>query len=140
MKKFVLGVSVLALFLMGNRPLFDRPTFNLVHLTIINKSEMKIGVELSGQDNGYAYYLPVAKGVKENPTEIIYDIYRDKYQVTIDYIQRYDPVFGYQCTLTSQTSLDIQGATRLVVKGCEEGTPNHGERTQTKVGGSSRGR
>ncbi|MEI7988732.1 MAG: hypothetical protein WCI88_06810 [Chloroflexota bacterium] len=138
MKKILLGISVLALFLMSNRPLFDRPTFNLVHLTIINKAEMKIGVELTGTDNGYAYYFPVAKGVKENPTEITYDVYRDNYAIKIYYIQRYDPVYGYQCDLTSQTAIDIQSASRLVVKGCEVSIPNRGEPTQNKVGGSRR--
>jgi hypothetical protein len=128
---------------MSNRPQFDRPTFNLVHLTVINKAEMKIGVELTGTDNGYAYYFPVAKGVKENPTEITYDVYRDNYAIKIYYIQRYDPVYGYQCDYQSiQTSLNIQSASKIVVKSiCHQYDyiPNRGEPTVDKIGRSKKG-
>jgi hypothetical protein len=89
MKKYALLSLVFAIFLVG----FDPE--NLVRFTVINQSEVKIGIRLINKEKDLNYYLTVEKGDKEDPEEKEFTIVPAIYDMQVFYTENYDPVYGY---------------------------------------------
>ena len=129
MKKALLITSILALLLIGAEP---NPK-GLVRLTLINKSGMKIAVQLQSTDDDLlVYYLPVPEGDKENPAIKIYTIVRDAYHMQLHYIETYDPVYGFKCFQQPPNQLVAFRHMRVVFLECGQTPVNWGEPTQMK--------
>ncbi|MBN2547638.1 MAG: hypothetical protein JXB15_00660 [Anaerolineales bacterium] len=106
-------------------------TVDLVRLTLVNKSDMPIAVELAGIYQETYFYLDVAQGSRIAPVEREFTIPRDAYTLRLYYLETYDPVYGFKCSATA-TSLEIMSNTRIIFLPCGEQPPNPGERTLLK--------
>ncbi len=139
MKRILIIISLLTLLLIGA----DNPT-DTIRLTIINKSGMEIAVQLRSQDTecatskdifrGEFYYLPVLEGSRELPATKSFDIQKDTYAMQVFFLETYDPVYGFQCTMPTPNVLIARNNIRVVVLPCDY-TPNPkavGERTMRK--------
>ncbi len=136
MKKILLLISILSLFSVGGK------TSDWSTLTIINKSEMPIAVQLQGVPevcvNSYQqvqepfYYLPVPKGSKEIPTLKTYVIAKELYNMQLFYLEHWDPVYGFKCGSTSPNRLNSGRDLRVVVLPCREIPKHAGEPTMFK--------
>lgn len=93
MKKITMLSFVLALFLLG----FDQVGVmdKLVRFTVINKSEVDIGIRLINREKELNYYLTVPEGDKEFPGEKEFTIEPAIYEMQVFYKETYDPVYGY---------------------------------------------
>jgi hypothetical protein len=89
MKKFALLSLMFAIFLVGFQP------ENLVRFTVINQSEVKIGIRLINEEKDLNYYLTVEEGDKEDPEEKEFTIVPAIYDMQVFYTENYDPVYGY---------------------------------------------
>lgn len=125
MKKFIWLLPFLALFIMGGSDPVE-----LIHFTIINKSESDIAIQLNAIPKvccnvadtvkGEFYYLPVEEGSREAPTVKIYHIAKDSYLMRLFYLSTYDPVYGYKCDPTVPNRLSAGRNLRLVVLPCNQ--------------------
>jgi hypothetical protein len=125
MKKFMalIPIILLALLLMAA----DDPVA-MIRLTIVNKSDTDIAVQLVGRDHpccnkadvdrGELYYLPVEEGSKEKPTIKAFDIEKNTYTMNLYYISTYDPVYGFKCDPTAPNPLVAGRNLRVVVLPC----------------------
>jgi hypothetical protein len=125
MKKILTLISLLTLMLVG-----AKQPIALVELTIINKSEMDIAIQLKGQDKvcankcdtikGEFYYLSVPEGSREIPYRKTFEIEKDTYGMQLFFIQTYDPVYGFKCPTPAPNLLVARRNIRLVVLPCDE--------------------
>jgi hypothetical protein len=106
--KRTLLIILLVLFvtplLMGSQ---KKPAKNKKQrLTVINKSGVEIFIQLVGitqsttecDDFDYFYGLTIPEGTREQPTVREFTVYRDVYEMTVFYVETWDPVYGYlQC-------------------------------------------
>ena len=122
MKKTLLFISVLALFALGVMPV-DGP---LKRLTVINKSEIDIAIQLMGSESENFYYLRIPAGELITPTEKVFTVVRDQYSSTLYYIEPWDPIYGVSCNSTSR-NLDLNRNVRVIVQECDRPFPNAGE-------------
>jgi len=123
--KALVPLILLALLLMAA----DDPV-DTIRLTIINKSDTDIAVQLMGEDQhccnkadidrGEIYYLPVAEGSKDKPTEKAFDIEKNEYTMQLYYISTYDPVYGFKCENNAPNKLSAGRNLRVVVLPCNE--------------------
>lgn len=124
MKKIYALISLLTLVLIGA----DRPV-DTIRLTIINKSEMEIAIQLRSNDyecanskdvvRGEFYYLTVLEGDRELPTIKAFDIQKDDYGMQLFYIETYDPVYGFKCKTPAPNALRAARNLRLTVLPCD---------------------
>jgi hypothetical protein len=125
MKKILWLLPLLSLLLMAaSDPI--RP----IRLTIINKSEMDIAVQLQAKPRecckgtqdleGNFYYLPVAEGDRSTPTTKSFLIEPDTYQMLVFYIQTWDPVYGFDCNQNAPNKLIAENNIRVVILPCGE--------------------
>lgn len=139
MKKIVWLIALLALLLIaGSEPV------DPIRLTIINKSEEDIAIQLTSKnrecctskeiDYGEFYYLPVLEGSRETPTTKTFIIEREQYLMQLFYLETWDPVYGFECGSTAPNTLIAQNNLRVVVLPCGEfpGPRAVGERTMWK--------
>ena len=136
MKKTLLVILLLSLLSMGSKE------SELIELTIINKSEMDIGIQLKGSDKicatcsdtveGQLYYLTVPEGSKEKPSVKTFEIEKDRYGMQLYYIETWDPVYGFKCNQPTPNRLEAARNIRLVVLPCDETPPNVGEPSMRK--------
>ena len=104
----------------------------IVRLTVINKGPLPLGLRLQSQDSDLFYYLHVpGGGSKEFPVEKEFTIETGNYSLRVDYIEYYDPVYGFQCS-SSAMRLSISSNSRIVFLPCGQRPPNSGEPTQWK--------
>jgi len=99
-----------------------------IRLTIINKSETDIAVQLVGRDHpccteagvdrGELYYLTVPEGSKGAPNVKSFAIEKNTYTMQLYYISTYDPVYGFKCDPTVPNSLGAERNLRVVVLPC----------------------
>jgi hypothetical protein len=132
----VLIASILALFLVSAEP------SELVRLTIINKSEMEIAVQLISitqhcvnkldTSESRFYYLPVPEGSKELPNTKVYTIESNTYVMQVFYIETYDPVYGFKCTQPPVNMIRATRNMRVVIGGCKPLPVNAGEPSMRK--------
>jgi len=127
----LLVLGLISLALIGAR----RVPFKQVRLTIVNKSGLAIEVSLIGAVAEKEYTLRVPKGNRIFPAEKTFDIFPDTYQVQSEYIELWDPVYGYDCTSASQ-KVDITHNTRIVVLECDRSPACPGEPTMVKMNSS----
>lgn len=102
-----------------------------VDLTVINKSEVDIGLMLSSMtDDDRWYYFTIPSGNPEEPqdsensyTERHYEIAWDVYSSVAYFMEPYDPVYGYPyCGNKSVGSrLVATHSVKLVYKPCKAG-------------------
>ena len=136
MKKTLLVILLLSLLMTGSKG------SELVELTIINKSDMEIAIQLKGTDKvcancseveeGSMYYLTVPEGSKERPSVKTFEIEKDRYGMQLYYIETYDPVYGFKCNTPTPNRLEAARNIRIVVLPCDETPPNVGEPTMRK--------
>jgi hypothetical protein len=88
-KKYALLSLILAVFLMGSDSEF------LVRFTVINQSEVDIGIRLTNTEKDINYYLSIPEGDKEYPTEKEFTLVPAIYEMQVFYKEVYDPVYGY---------------------------------------------
>ncbi len=119
-KKLALLLCLLALGLMGAK------TAHLMHLTVVNKSGMKIEVSMTGKVEDVFYYLRLEKGTRQEPWIKTYMIVPDNYSSSIYYMEYWDPVYGRQCASKGQT-LDVTRNVTIIVLPCKVTPPNGGE-------------
>lgn len=106
----------------------------LVRLTAINKGPLPLGLRIQDAQNGYFYYLHISGGgSKAYPVEKTFTIRPGNYSLRVDYIEYYDPVYGFQCA-PSAMSMAITSNTRIVFLPCGQTLPNAGELTMVKFG------
>jgi hypothetical protein len=104
----------------------------LVRLSVINKGPLPLGLRLQSQDSELFYYLTVpGGGSKEFPVEKEFTVQTGTYNLLVNYIEYYDPVYGFQCS-SSAMRLNITSNSRLVFLPCGQRPPNSGEPTQWK--------
>jgi len=123
MKKILVLISLFTLLLVGA----DRPK-DTVRLTVINKSEMDIAIQLRAEDTecanskdivrGEIYYLPIPAGDRETPAVKGFDIQQDTYGMQLYYISTYDPVYGFECETPLPNGLVARRNIRLTVLPC----------------------
>lgn len=122
-KKIAWIIPIFALLILaGSKPV------DLIRLTIINKAEMDIAVQLNAVpkvccnmadvEQGQFYYLPVPEGTKEQPTVKVYTIERDTYLMRLYYLETYDPVYGFKCDPTLPNTMIAGRNLRVVVLPC----------------------
>jgi hypothetical protein len=124
MKKSLLIMTLLSLLLMGSKG------SEMIKLTIINKSDMEIAIQLKGTDKicatcsdtveGQFYYLTVPEGSKESPSIKIFEIEKNRYGMQVYFIETYDPVYGFKCNTPTPNRLDAARNIRLVVLPCDQ--------------------
>ncbi len=135
MKRAALIAVILALFLMGSKPVNKE----LVRLTIINKSGVELFIQLDNLETNYEgeilYNFTIPEGDRETPTVMEYTIYKDIYNVTMLYIKEWDPVYQYSpCDLAPHYSQLIADRNhRWVFTECAQKSPRPGERSMEKI-------
>ncbi len=105
-------------------------SMNTVNLTVINKSEVDIGLMLNSvTDEDRWYYFTIPSGYpdepkegKENYTEQTYEIVWDVYTSAAYFMEPYDPVYGYpNCgNKTIGSRLVATHNVKLVYKACKK--------------------
>jgi hypothetical protein len=129
MKKMILVISILSMLLISADPV------RTIRLTIRNKSEKEIGVQLiDGDYTDYdnIYYLTVPEGDRQFPTDKHFDIVPGIYNMQVHYIQTYDPVYGFDCLPSAPVRLVARKNMRVTVLECGRMPANWGEPTLTK--------
>lgn len=139
MKKILWFIALFSLLLIaGSEPV------DPIRLTIINKSESEIAIQLIAPqrecctskeiDYGEFYYLPVQEGSRESPTTKTFIIEREVYQMQLFYIETWDPVYGFECGGAAPNVLNAGRNIRVVVLPCGEipGPRAAGERSMWK--------
>ena len=129
LKSKLLTLALVGLLLLGSA----KPE-KLVRLTIINKGDLPLGLRFQNQEDVLSfYYLTIQPGSKEIPTVQTFTVRTAVYNLTVQYIEYWDPVYGFQCNSIAMRDLAIFSNTRLVFLPCNQMPPNLGERTMEKV-------
>ncbi len=138
MRKILILVSLLALSLVSVSP---PPPDGL--LTIENRSPLPLQLTLVSQNNkkskeslteSWQYNLLVPAGPQGSATIQTYALARARYALTAQYVEMYDPVYGFQCTSKSMT-LNLERNVHLLFFGCNVQPPNRGEPQRAKFSG-----
>jgi hypothetical protein len=113
----------------------DEPV-KLIKLTLINKAEIPVAVQLIGQsDNDYYYYLQVPEGDREDPQERTFTIASDYYNMQVYYVETYDPVYGFDCQPTMRNELRAVRNIRVVFLPCSLTGMRFGDPDKTDLNG-----
>lgn len=110
----------------------------LLRLTIINKSGMELEIKLTGSEDENFYVLRVPAGERNDPTEKVFTVAPDTYQIDPYYVELWDPVYGSSCGSSSQRTLAITRKTRITFFECTARLPNGGAPTLLKYPGNWR--
>ncbi|MEN6299322.1 MAG: hypothetical protein ABFD51_05335 [Anaerolineaceae bacterium] len=123
MKKSLLVLILASIFMIAG------DMMNTVDLTVINKSEVDIGLMLNSlTDDDRWYYLTIPKGYPDEPkddddsyTIRHFEIVRDVYSSVAYFMEPYDPVYGYPyCgNKTVGGHLNALHSVKLVYKPCK---------------------
>jgi hypothetical protein len=137
-KKILWVTALLTLLLTGAR----KKPFDTIRLTIVNKSEMEIAVQLQAKPRSCCnmadstdakfYYLPVLEGSRETPTVKEFDIEKETYGMQVFYIETWDPVYGFKCTRPAPNALMALRDMRVIILPCDETPGNIGEPSMRK--------
>jgi hypothetical protein len=122
----LLLVSIMALLLMGAE------NTRLVRLTIVNKSDLPMEIQLSGTNVENFYYLRVPDGDRTHPSETVFTIVPDEYRMHPYYVQIWDPVYGAVCGNPAAKTLYAVRNIRITFLECDFGPRNKGEPTIIK--------
>jgi hypothetical protein len=123
--KYLLVILIASVFAMASN------SMRTVDLTVINKSEVDIGLMLSSMtddDRWYYFTIPngypdAPQGSEDNYTERHYEIVWDVYTSVAYFMEPYDPVYGYpNCGNKAVGSrLIATHSVKLVYKPCKQG-------------------
>jgi hypothetical protein len=131
MKKILFLLTMASLILASAAPASAAGAVNTknqkqTHLfTIINKTGLPLGVRLISTDADHTvdhnFYLTVVKGTDEIPTEKTFELPGDTYAVSANYVQFYDPVYGWGCTTTKTNpgTMTLDRNIRMTFMGCK---------------------
>lgn len=131
MKKGLLIISLLTLFLIGGNPYPHR----LIQLTIVNMSGLPLEIGLTGTFEENFYYLRIPQGDRLFPMEKTFTIVPDEYAIQPYYIELWDPIYGPKCSEQSPQTMDLFRKMRIVFRGCNRPPVNGGETVMLKFGG-----
>lgn len=105
-------------------------SLHTVDLTVINKSEVDIGLMLNSMtDDDRWYYFTIPAGFPDEPqgtaptyTERNFEIVRDYYTSVAYFMEPYDPVYGYPyCgNKTVASRLEATHSVKLVFNSCKK--------------------
>ena len=125
----ILGLILISLLLLGTKDA------DLIRLTVINKSGTELAIWLQGQDDDTFYYLTVPKGSKESPTVKEFTILRETYDMRVQYVESWDPVYGYsQCGgMFVMAEFRAFRNNKLNFAPCNSMPPNKGEPSMRKL-------
>ncbi len=138
MRKILILVSLLALTLVSVSPPPPDGT-----LTIENRSPLAIQLKLVSQKNAkskdsptesWQYEFLIPAGPKGAATIQKFSLARARYALSAQYVEYYDPVYGFQCTSKSMT-LVLERPVYLLFFGCNVQPPNRGEPQRAKFSG-----
>lgn len=104
-------------------------------LTIINKSGVKLGIQLIDPlDDENIYFLTIEKGDRAEPQEKMFEIRPGTYNMVVYYMETWDPVYGYpKCGgLVLKSKFIASGKQKLVFTECDRLPRNNGEPTMRK--------
>lgn len=132
MRKSLIYLVIVVCLLGGPLAAVKQP-FKLIRLTIINKSNMAVGVKLTGKTLEQFYYLKVEKGSRISPTIGQFTVVQDTYVAQVYYIEYWDPVYGYRCGSTPTSQLDVMHPSRLTLLPCGEQGRYSGEPGMVKL-------
>jgi hypothetical protein len=114
MRKIVTWILFLPLVLAAAKP---NPN-DLTRFTVINQSPYPLEISLSGQLTETMYFLKVPKGNTDVTVEKDFTIQRDVYQMSIHYVELWDPVYGPRCGAGQGGTLNAMHNNRIIVKDC----------------------
>lgn len=132
MKKVLILITLSSLLLMGVSPssgpmAASLKSIKLVRLTIVNKSGLPLEIKLTGENVENFYYLRIPTGDRTLPTEEIFTIARDTYQVQPYYIELWDPVYGYSCGGAGSRTLYAYHNIKITFLECNNSPRHRGE-------------
>lgn len=133
MKKTILAIALISLLLIASSSKDD--PVDTIRLTLVNKSEKEIAVQLIDgdyQDYDYIYYFKIPGGSRQFPTEKYFDIVPGRYNMQVYYLETYDPVYGFSCTQEFPVTLIARKNMRITIPECGHRPANWGEPTITK--------
>lgn len=133
MKKIILILVFLSLLSLTVLTAFEPSP--RAQLTIVNKSEVKLGIQLiDPQDDENLYFLTIEKGDRTDPEEKTFEIKPAMYSMIVYYMETWDPVYGYPTCggLVLKSRLFARGKQRLVFTKCGVMPVNSGEPTMMK--------
>ncbi len=131
MKNKILLIMILSLFSLTCLTAFypKRPN-NISELTIINKSGVKLGIQLMDpRDSDNFYFLTIEKGSRAEPSEKTFEIKASSYGMIVHYMETWDPVYGYPTChgMILKSTLIASGVQRVVFTECDRMPRNAGE-------------
>lgn len=102
-------------------------------LRVVNKSGVKLAIKLTGisDENAY-YYLHVPKGDMDFPYEKTFAIASGDYNMSVYYIEIYDPVYGYSCGSAPSITLNMTRQVEIIFNTCGVRPRHGGEPSQMK--------
>lgn len=104
-------------------------SWSLVKLTIVNQANIPIAIQLINERDELFYYLNVPSGDRDTPMEKTFTITPALYEMTVYYLETYDPVYHYpRCGGAAQRAiLSMQHSNRVLIKSCTIAPANVGE-------------
>lgn len=103
---------------------------NFSELTIINKSGVKLGIQLIDPlDSENVYFLTIEKGSRAEPSQKTFEIKASTYGMVVFYMETWDPVYGFpKCKgMVMKSKFIASGVQRLVFTECNRMPRNPGE-------------
>jgi len=128
MKKIILGLILLCLISLTFLTAFEPSP--RAQITIINKSGVKLGIQLiDPRDKENIYFLTIEKGNRAEPREKTFEIKMASYSMIVFYMETWDPVYGYPTCggLVLRSRLIARGKQRVVFTKCGEMPVDPGE-------------
>jgi hypothetical protein len=133
MKRTLIALVLISLLSVTLLTAFYPPYYG--ELTIINKSGVKLGIQLvDPQDDENIYFLTIEKGDRLEPQEKTFEIRPATYGMVVYYMETWDPVYGYpKCGgLVLKSKLIASGKQKLVFTECTRLPRNNGEQKMRK--------
>jgi hypothetical protein len=102
-------------------------------LRVINRSGVPLAIKLTGiSDSTAFYYLHVPKGDRDWPYDKTFAIASGEYQMSVYYIEIYDPVYGYSCSSAPSSTLTMTRQIVIYFNECGVRPRHGGEPAQMK--------
>ena len=126
MKKPLVVITSLAVLMIGED---ERDS---AHLTMINKSDTDIAIQLIGPDYKNISYLIFPEGAHIFPTIKTFTIEKEIHSMQLFYSETYDLIHGFSCLGAIPVSLVATREIRLNIQPCGQIPPTRGSTTMMK--------
>jgi len=129
-KKFTFFTLISLISITMLTAFYPKRPNNMSELTIINKSGVKLGIQLIDPfDSDNVYFLTVEKGSRAEPTEKTFEINATTYGMFVHYMETWDPVYGFpKCKgMVMKSKFIASGVQRIVFTECNRMPRNPGE-------------